>query len=177
MAERTQPGNLVVMFDNLTDKLTGVFAKLGNKGRITEEDVDAALREVRLALLEADVNFKVAREFVGAIREKAVGADVLKGVSPSQAVVKIVHDQLVDLLGSGDNTLKPKSAPPNVIMLVGLQGSGKTTTAAKLALHLRRQDQRTLLIAADMRRPAAMDQLEALEAEIQDELKSLRAML
>lgn len=166
MAERTQPGNLVVMFDNLTDKLTGVFAKLGNKGRITEEDVDAALREVRLALLEADVNFKVAREFVGAIREKAVGADVLKGVSPSQAVVKIVHDQLVDLLGSGDNTLKPKSAPPNVIMLVGLQGSGKTTTAAKLALHLRRQDQRTLLIAADMRRPAAMDQLEALGKQL-----------
>jgi len=166
LAERTQPGNLVVMFDNLTDKLTGVFAKLGNKGRITEEDVDAALREVRLALLEADVNFKVAREFVGAIREKAVGTDVLKGVSPSQAVVKIVHDQLVDLLGSGDNTLKPKSAPPNVIMLVGLQGSGKTTTAAKLALHLRRQDQRTLLIAADMRRPAAMDQLEALGKQL-----------
>jgi signal recognition particle subunit SRP54 len=166
LAEATQPGTLEGMFDNLTDKLTGVFAKLGNKGRITEEDVDAALREVRLALLEADVNFKVAREFVGAIREKAVGGGVLKGIAPGQAVVKIVHDQLVELLGEGDHTLKPKSAPPNVIMLVGLQGSGKTTTAAKLALHLRRQDQRALLIAADMRRPAAIDQLEALGKQL-----------
>ena len=166
MAECIQPGTLAEMFDNLTDKLTSVFAQLGNKGRITEEDVDSALREVRLALLEADVNFKVAREFVRVIREKAIGGDVLKGVSPGQAVVKIVHDQLVELLGSGDSTLKPKSAPPNVIMLVGLQGSGKTTTAAKLALHLRRQDQRALLIAADMRRPAAMDQLEALGKQL-----------
>jgi signal recognition particle subunit SRP54 len=154
------------MFDNLTDKLTGVFAKLGNKGRITEEDVDAALREVRLALLEADVNFKVAREFVAAIKEKAIGGDVLKGISPGNAVVKIVHDQLIELLGSGDNTLKPRSAPPNAIMLVGLQGSGKTTTAAKLALYLRKQDQRALLIAADLRRPAAMDQLEALGKQL-----------
>ena len=154
------------MFDNLTDKLTGVFAKLGNKGRITEEDVDAALREVRLALLEADVNFKVVREFVAAIKEKAIGGDVLKGISPGNAVVKIVHEQLIELLGVGDNTLKPKSAPPNVIMLVGLQGSGKTTTAAKLALYLRRQDQRALLIAADLRRPAAMDQLEALGKQL-----------
>ena len=154
------------MFDNLTDKLTGVFAKLGNKGRITEEDVDAALREVRLALLEADVNFKVAREFVAAIKEKAIGSDVLKGISPGQAVVKIVHEQLIELLGAGDNTLKPRSAPPNAIMLVGLQGSGKTTTAAKLALHLRRQEQRALLIAADLRRPAAMDQLEALGKQL-----------
>jgi signal recognition particle subunit SRP54 len=166
LAECIQPGTLAEMFDNLTDKLTSVFAQLGNKGRITEEDVDSALREVRLALLEADVNFKVAREFVRVIREKAIGGDVLKGVSPGQAVVKIVHDQLVELLGSGDSTLKPKSAPPNVIMLVGLQGSGKTTTAAKLALHLRRQDQRALLIAADMRRPAAMDQLEALGKQL-----------
>ena len=166
MAEPIRADTLERMFDNLTDKLTGVFAKLGNKGRITEEDVDAALREVRLALLEADVNFKVAREFVAAIREKALGGDVLKGISPGQAVVKIVHDQLVELLGSGDNSLKPKNAPPNVIMLVGLQGSGKTTTAAKLALHLRRQDQRALLIAADMRRPAAMDQLEALGKQL-----------
>jgi signal recognition particle subunit SRP54 len=154
------------MFDTLTDKLTAVFTKLGNKGRLTDADVDAALREVRLALLEADVNFKVAREFVAAVKEKAIGGDVLKGISPGQAVVKIVHDQMVELLGSGDHTLKPKSAPPNAIMLVGLQGSGKTTTAAKLALHLRRQEQRVLLVAADLRRPAAMDQLEALGKQL-----------
>ena len=166
MAHLLPAGTLGGMFDNLTDKLTGVFAKLGNKGRITEEDVDAALREVRLALLEADVNFKVAREFVAAIKEKAIGSDVLKGISPGQAVVKIVHEQLIELLGAGDNTLKPRSAPPNAIMLVGPQGSGKTTTAAKLALHLRRQEQRALLIAADLRRPAAMDQLEALGKQL-----------
>jgi len=154
------------MFDTLTDKLTAVFNRLGNKGRLTEADVDAALREVRLALLEADVNFKVAREFVAAIREKAIGGDVLKGVSPGQAVVKIVHDQLVELLGKGGHTLMPKPMPPSVIMLVGLQGSGKTTTAAKLALHLRRNNQRALLIAADLRRPAAMDQLEALGKQL-----------
>lgn len=166
MADLLPAGTLRGMFDNLTDKLTSVFAKLGNKGRITEEDVDAALREVRLALLEADVNFKVAREFVAAIKGKAIGSDVLKGISPGQAVVKIVHEQLIELLGAGDNTLKPRSAPPNAIMLVGLQGSGKTTTAAKLALHLRRQEQRALLIAADLRRPAAMDQLEALGKQL-----------
>ena len=154
------------MFDTLTDKLTAVFTKLGNKGRLTEDDVDAALREVRLALLEADVNFKVAREFVAAIKEKAVGGDVLKGISPGQAVVKLVHDQMVELLGSGDDSLKPQGTPPNVIMLVGLQGSGKTTTAAKLALYLRRQEQRVLLIAADLRRPAAMDQLESLGKQL-----------
>jgi len=166
LADLLPAGTLRGMFDNLTDKLTSVFAKLGNKGRITEEDVDAALREVRLALLEADVNFKVAREFVAAIKGKAIGSDVLKGISPGQAVVKIVHEQLIELLGAGDNTLKPRSAPPNAIMLVGLQGSGKTTTAAKLALHLRRQEQRALLIAADLRRPAAMDQLEALGKQL-----------
>ena len=154
------------MFDTLTDKLTAVFTKLGNKGRLTEDDVDAALREVRLALLEADVNFKVARGFVAAVKEKAIGGGVLKGISPGQAVVKLVHDQLVELLGSGDRSLKPKSSPPSAIMLVGLQGSGKTTTAAKLALHLRRQDQRSLLIAADLRRPAAMDQLESLGKQL-----------
>ncbi|MEE8519299.1 MAG: signal recognition particle receptor subunit alpha, partial [Dehalococcoidia bacterium] len=154
------------MFDTLTGKLTAVFTKLGSKGRITETDVDEALREVRLALLEADVNFKVAREFVAAIREKALGGDVLKGISPGQQVVKLVHDQVVELLGEGNRTLQPGPSSPSVILLVGLQGSGKTTTAAKLALHLRRQDERALLIAADLRRPAAMDQLEALGKQI-----------
>jgi signal recognition particle subunit SRP54 len=154
------------MFDTLTDRLTGIFTRLGDRGRLTDDDVDAALREVRLALLEADVNFRVAREFVAKIREKAIGGGVVKGISPGQAVVKIVHEQLVELLGEGDNSLKPKPSAPSAIMLVGLQGSGKTTTAAKLALHLRRQDQRSLLIAADLRRPAAIDQLEALGKQL-----------
>ena len=134
------------MFESLTDKLTGVFGRLGNKGRLTEDDVDEALREVRLALLEADVNFRVAREVVGRIKEKAVGEDVLRGISPGQQVVKIVHDELVTLLGGESHGLKPGSAPPSVILMVGLQGSGKTTTAAKLALNLRRDSQRALLI-------------------------------
>ena len=154
------------MFESLTDKLTAVFTSLGNKGRLTEDDVDAALREIRLALLEADVNFKVAREFVAAIKDKAIGGDVLKGISPGQQVVKIVHDQLFEFLGTGSRTLQPKPSAPSAIVLVGLQGSGKTTTAAKLALHLRRQEQRALLIAADLRRPAAMDQLEALGKQL-----------
>ncbi len=154
------------MFDTLTDKLTAVFNRLGSKGRLTEEDVDQALREVRLALLEADVNFKVAREFVAAVREKAIGEGVLRGVSPGNMVDKIVHDQLVELLGGGNRALKPKPMAPSVLMLVGLQGSGKTTTAAKLALHMRRQNQRALLIAADLRRPAAIDQLEALGRQL-----------
>jgi signal recognition particle subunit SRP54 len=154
------------MFETLTDKLTAVFSRLGNKGRLTEADVDAALREVRLALLEADVNFRVAKEFVASVREKAIGEDVLKGISPGQQVVKVVHDQLVELLGAGDQALKPQSAPPSVLLLVGLQGSGKTTTAAKLALHLRRQGQRTMLVAADLRRPAAVEQLTSLGRQL-----------
>lgn len=154
------------MFDTLTGKLTAVFNRLGNKGRLTEADVDDALREVRLALLEADVNFRVARAFVAKVKEQAVGGDALKGVSPGQQVVKLVHDQLVELLGEGDRDLRPGPAPPSAVMMVGLQGSGKTTTAAKLALLLRKRQERALLIAADLRRPAAMDQLEALGKQL-----------
>ena len=155
------------MFDNLTDKLNAAFAKLGGKGRLTDADVDAALREVRLALLEADVNFRVAREVVGRIRERAVGGEALRGVAPGQQVVKIVHDELVGLLGGATSALRPSPSQPSVALMVGLQGSGKTTTAAKLALHLRkRENQRALLVAADLRRPAAMDQLEALGRQI-----------
>jgi signal recognition particle subunit SRP54 len=154
------------MFDTLTEKLTTVFTRLGNKGRLTEDDVDRALREVRLALLEADVNFKIAREFVARIKEQAIGDGVLRGISPDQQVIKIVHDELVELLGGGGQTLQPKPSAPSAILLVGLQGSGKTTTAAKLALQLRRKEERALLIAADLRRPAAMDQLEALGKQI-----------
>jgi len=154
------------MFDTLTEKLTTVFARLGNKGRLTEDDVGQALREVRLALLEADVNFKIAREFVARVNEKAIGGGVLPGISPGQQVIKIVHEELVELLGGGSQVLQPKPSAPSAILLVGLQGSGKTTTAAKLALQLRRKDERALLIAADLRRPAAMNQLEALGKQL-----------
>ena len=155
------------MFDNLTDKLSAAFAKMNGKGRLTDADVDKALRDVRLALLEADVNFRVAREVVGRIRDRAVGGEALRGVAPGQQVVKIVHDELVRLLGGAAAALRPSPALPSVALMVGLQGSGKTTTAAKLALRLRkRENQRALLIAADLRRPAAMDQLEVLGRQI-----------
>ena len=154
------------MFDTLTDKLTAVFSRIGNKGRLTDEDVDEALREVRLALLEADVNFRVARDFTAKVKERATDSDILRGVSPGQQVVKLVHDQLVELLGEGNHALTPGPSLPAVLMLVGLQGSGKTTTAAKLALLLRKREERSLLIAGDLRRPAAMDQLEALGRQL-----------
>ena len=154
------------MFDALTDKLTSVFSRLSAKGRLTEEDVDAALREIRLALLEADVNFRVAREFVAKVKEETLGGEALRGVSPGQQVVKIVHDRLVELLGEGDRELRAGPSAPSVVLLVGLQGSGKTTTAAKLALLLRKREERALLVAADLRRPAAMDQLEALGRQL-----------
>ncbi len=147
------------MFDLLTDKLTAVFRKLGNKGRLTEKDVDEALREVRLALLEADVHFRVARDLINRVRERAVGQEVLRSLSPGQQVAKIVHEELTALLTGGSHQLSPSPQAPSVIMLVGLQGSGKTTTAAKLALHLRQAGHRSLLVATDLRRPAAVDQL------------------
>ena len=155
------------MFEALTEKLTGVFARLGSKGRLTEKDVDEALKEVRLALLEADVNFKVAREFVARVREGALGHQVLSGVNPGAQVVKIVNDELTAILTSGDHKLHAAPQPPTVVMLVGLQGSGKTTTAAKLALQLHRTSrQGILLVAADLRRPAAIDQLAALGRQV-----------
>src|SRR3954464_7921239 len=128
MALRAQP-----MFESLSEKLQAVFERLGKKGRLSEEDVDLALREVRVALLEADVSLKVVRQFVAAIKEKAVGQDVVHSLSPAQTVIKIVHDQLVELLGTTPPRLTVASKPPTVVLLVGLQGSGKTTTAAKLS--------------------------------------------
>ena len=154
------------MFENLTEKLTIAFSKLSSKGRLTEADVDEALREVRLALLEADVNFKVARELIVKIKDRAIGMDILKGIAPQNQVVKIVHEELVQLLSSGNHNLQPGAASPNTILLVGLQGSGKTTTAAKLAHHLRKNNQRTHLIAADLRRPAAIEQLISLGKQL-----------
>ena len=153
------------MFDNLSDKLQEVFDRLGRSGRLTEADVDTALRQVRIALLEADVNYKVVKDFIGRVRERAVGADVLRSLTPGQQVVKIVHEELIATLGESAR-LDLSGQPPHVVMLVGLQGSGKTTMAAKLANRLRTQGQRPLLIAADTYRPAAVTQLEVLGKQI-----------
>ena len=154
------------MFEVLTEKLNGVFQRLGNKGALTERDVDEALREVRLALLEADVNFRVARDLVGRIRERALQEDVLKSLSPGQQVVKITNEELTSTLDGGSHRLETSPRRPSVAMMVGLNGSGKTTTAAKLARHLSQQGQDALLVAADLQRPAAPEQLEALGMQV-----------
>jgi signal recognition particle subunit SRP54 len=146
------------MFESLSARLQAIATSLRGKAKITEADLDVALREIRLALLEADVNYKVVKTFVAGVRDKAIGADVLNGVQPGQQIVKIVHEELVDVLGGERHQLK-LSAKPAVVMLVGLQGSGKTTTAAKLAVRLRKDGHRPLLVAADVYRPAAVDQL------------------
>jgi signal recognition particle subunit SRP54 len=154
------------MFESLSEKLQSVFDRLGRKGRLGEEDVEVAMREVRIALLEADVSLKVVRQFVAAIKEKAVGQDVLHSLTPAQTVIKIVHDQLVELLGTSPPRLTVSPKPPTVVLLVGLQGSGKTTTAAKLALQLRKAGHKPLLVAADPYRPAAVTQLQTLGKQI-----------
>lgn len=154
------------MFQNLSDRLQAIFANLTGKGRLTEADVDAAMREIRMALLEADVNFKVVKTFVARVRERAVGSDVLESLTPGQQVIKIVLDELTALLGSTESRLVLSGRIPNVIMLVGLQGSGKTTATAKLAYLLRKQGKRPVMIACDVYRPAAIDQLEALGREL-----------
>lgn len=153
------------MFESLSDKLQGVFKKLANRGKLSEGDVDAALREVRLALLEADVNYKVTKDFVARVRERAIGAEVMRSLTPAQQVVKIVNEELIATLGAPAK-IDLSGSPPHVVMLVGLQGSGKTTTAAKLALKLRQSGQRPLLVAADTRRPAAITQLEVLGQQL-----------
>ena len=155
------------MFDNLSEKLEGVFKKLRGRGRLTEENIQQALREVRLALLEADVNFKVVKEFVAAVRERAVGQDVLQSLTPAQQVIKIVRDELGRLMGAGeDNQLDLAARPPVGIMLCGLQGAGKTTTCGKLALKLRRDKRNPLLVPADVYRPAAIEQLKTLGRQL-----------
>ena len=170
------------MFESLSDKLTAVFSKLSGKGRLSENDVDEALREVRLALLEADVNFKVAKSFIGKVRERAVGNAVLESLTPAQQVIKIVNEELIAILGGGQHKLGHANTPPTVILLVGLQGAGKTTTASKLALHLRRSGQKPLLVAADPYRPAAITQLITLGKQLDlpvysdDKTKEVRAI-
>ncbi|MEW6540013.1 MAG: signal recognition particle protein [Bacillota bacterium] len=153
-------------FASLSDRLQETFKKLRGKGKLTEEDVNQALREVRLALLEADVNFKVVRNFVNVVRQRATGQDVMASLTPAQQVVKIVHEELTALMGGQNARLEPAPKPPTVVMLVGLQGSGKTTTAAKLANLLRKQGRRPLLVAADIYRPAAIKQLQVLGGQI-----------
>jgi signal recognition particle subunit SRP54 len=153
------------VFDSLADKLQGALGDLRKKGKLDEESISRAMREIRLALLEADVNFTVVRDFVANVREKALGEDVLKSLTPGQQVVKVVHDELTALMGEGESGLAFSKF--TVILLAGLQGSGKTTTAAKLALQLRNQGRKPGLIAADLQRPAAIDQLEQLGKQIQ----------
>lgn len=150
------------MFDVLTQKLEGIFKRLRGRGKLTERDVDEALREVRIALLEADVNFKVVRDFINKVREKATGQQVLESLTPAQQVIKIVNSELVDLMGGGQSKLELAPSPPTVVMMVGLQGSGKTTTCAKLGNLLRQQGHNPVLVACDVTRPAAVKQLAIL---------------
>ena len=155
------------MFNSLSDRLQDTFAKLSGKGRLTEDDINSAMREIRMALLEADVNYRVVKDFVAACKQKCMTADVLDSLSPAQNVVRIVLDQLTELLGTTDSKLVfAQNRTPNVVMLVGLQGSGKTTAAAKLAYLLKHQGRNPLLAACDTHRPAAADQLETLGSEI-----------
>lgn len=151
------------MFESLSDRLTKALGSLTGKGRLTDKDIDTALRQVRMALLEADVDFKVARDFVSKIRDSAEGAEVLKSLTPGQTVVKIVHEHLVEILGGSNVELQRAESPPSVVMLAGLQGVGKTTAAAKLALYIRKEHKQEVLIAAcDLQRPAAIKQLVTL---------------
>ncbi len=150
------------MFDSLTDRLQGVITELRGHGKLSDEDIDRAMREIRLALLEADVNFKVVRDFIGHVKERAKGAEVMESLTPAQQVVKIVHEELTALMGSSDSHLAFASRPPTVILMAGLQGSGKTTACAKIANFLKKDGKEPVLIAADVYRPAAIDQLVTL---------------
>jgi signal recognition particle subunit SRP54 len=155
------------VFDTLSDRLQGALGDLRKRGTLDEEAISRAMREIRLALLEADVNLDVVKDFTARVRERAMGQDVLKSVTPGQQVVKIVHDELTALMGTGDSRIVFTSKQPTVILLAGLQGSGKTTAAAKLALLLRKDGKEPALVAADLQRPAAIDQLEQLGRQIQ----------
>ena len=154
------------MFESLTEKLESIFKKLKGKGLLKEEDVEIALKEIRLALLEADVNFKVVKDFIQKIRAKAIGKEILESLTPGQQVIKIVNDELCSLLGQTNSKIQLSPNPPTILMMVGLHGSGKTTTAAKLARHFKKEGRRPLLVAADLQRPAAIDQLVMLGKQI-----------
>jgi len=154
------------MFESLSDRLEGIFKKLKGRGLLKEEDVNAAMKEIRMALLEADVNFRVVKDFIEKVRQRAVGKEVIESITPGQQVVKIVHDELCKLMGGGNSKINHAPSPPTVIMLVGLHGSGKTTTAAKLAINFKKDGRRPMLVAMDTGRPAAIDQLQSLGAQI-----------
>src|SRR5947207_6978665 len=154
------------MFDSLSSKLQNAFRNLRGLGKISEENVGEALREVRLALLEADVNFKVARDFIERVKAKSMGQEVVQSIQPGQQIIKFIHDELVDLLGSANASLQ-LSGNPSCVLMVGLHGSGKTTSSAKLGRLLLKQGLTSLLVAADVQRPAAMDQLETLGKQVQ----------
>ena len=153
-------------FEGLTEKLSAAFKKLRNKGRLTEADVKEAMREIRLALLEADVSYKVVKDFVKSVTDKAIGSDVLESLTPAQTIVKLVNQELIELMGGGSSKLTIASAPPTVVMLVGLQGAGKTTNGAKLAGLMKKQGKRPLLAACDIYRPAAIRQLEVVGGQL-----------
>lgn len=150
------------MFESLSDKLANAFKKFKNKGKLTEADVKEGMREIKLALLEADVNFKVVREFIKTVTDRAVGAEVLESLVPAQQIVKIVNEELTNMMGGTQSKLTIASKPPTIVMMVGLQGAGKTTHAGKLAGMYKKQGKRPLLIACDVYRPAAIKQLEIL---------------
>jgi len=164
---KTAPLDWLAVFDTLSDRLQGALGDLRKRGKLDEEVISRAMREIRLALLEADVNFRVVKEFVERVRERAHGQDVLKSLTPGQQVVKIVHEELTALMGSGSSKLAYASRPPTVVLLAGLQGAGKTTAAAKLALLLRKEGKKPALVAADLQRPAAVEQLQQLGRQIQ----------
>src|SRR5687767_13441220 len=159
-------GGRVCVFTGLSSRLEEVFRRLKSRGKLTEANIGEALREVRLALLEADVNYGVVKDFIERVREKAVGTAVLQSLTPGQQVVKIVHQELMSLMGDSQSKLELASQPPTVVMLVGLQGSGKTTTAAKLARRFQKDGRRPFLIPADVYRPAAITQLKVLGQQI-----------
>lgn len=152
-------------FEGLTQRLQDVFKKLRGKGKISAEDVNLAMREVRLALLEADVNFKVVKDFIGRVKERAVGQEVLQSLTPGQQIIKIVHDEMTALMGGSESKLNFAPRPPSVFIMVGLQGAGKTTTVAKLGKVLVKQGRKPLLVACDIYRPAAIKQLQVLDNE------------
>jgi len=154
------------MFETLSDRLNDTFGKLNRKGRLTEPDVDNAMREVRRALLEADVNFKVVKEFVASVRERAIGQDVLRSLTPAQTVIGIVNEELIAVLGAEQVPLNTPVRPPQIILMVGLNGAGKTTHTGKLAVHLRKQGKNPLMVAADVYRPAAINQLQSLGKQV-----------
>ena len=153
-------------FESLTEKLSATFKRLRGKGRLSESDVKQAMKEIKMALLEADVNFKVVKNFIASVSERAVGTDVMESLTPAQMIVKIVNEELTALMGGGDSKLKISSTPPTVVMLVGLQGAGKTTNGAKLAGLMKKQGKRPLLVACDIYRPAAIQQLEVVGGQL-----------